>query len=168
MARLALQLQSLLPLAAIGDAHLVDCQADRPGLWVCLIAVLKRNKNARPGTPPTLCVDSLGKALQKATHPRHSTPLHVASVLIHRAHLAALGRLISCFFFAQGSCLSQGKRLLAFRLGECCSLFSWCVSSLTAVSDSGRWKLLVRCGAAAEETPRTGTSIRLLLPALAQ
>lgn len=49
----------------LGDAHLVDCNASRPGLWVCLMAVLKRDKKAAYGTPPTLCTSSLDQALLK-------------------------------------------------------------------------------------------------------
>eukprot|EP00966_Prymnesium_polylepis_P263778 6093908-Prymnesium_polylepis.1 len=50
---------------SLGDAHLVDCGAAAPGLLVCLMPVLKRDKGAPPGTPPALCAASLDAALQK-------------------------------------------------------------------------------------------------------
>ena len=49
----------------LGDAHLLDCSATSPGMLLCLIVVLARDKAAPHGTPPTLSMEALGTALSK-------------------------------------------------------------------------------------------------------
>ena len=49
----------------LGDAHLLDCSASSPGMLLCLIVVLARDKAAPHGTPPTLSMEALGASLSK-------------------------------------------------------------------------------------------------------
>ena len=55
----------ILTLHLAGDAHLVDCTAARAGLWVCLLAVLKQEKNGAAWSAPVLCPAALDTALAK-------------------------------------------------------------------------------------------------------
>lgn len=72
----------------LGDAHLVDCTSERPGLWVCMIVVLCRERKAAPGTPPSLSTDALDTALRKVAA---AAPMRQATVHSPRLPAAASG-----------------------------------------------------------------------------
>lgn len=50
---------------AEGDAHLVDCTAAAAGTHLAILVVLRRDKRAPYGTPPSLSAEALGAALPK-------------------------------------------------------------------------------------------------------
>ena len=70
----------------MGSVHLVNCDRDRPGLWVALLVVLSRDRRAPPGTPPALCSSSLDTAL-----PRLDAAARALGATMHSPRLAAGG-----------------------------------------------------------------------------
>ena len=71
----------------LGDAHLVDCSsAATPGLHVCLLVVLHRDKRAAYGTPPSLDTVALDTALC-----RLATAARQRAASVHSPRLSANG-----------------------------------------------------------------------------
>ena len=71
----------------LGDAHLVDCSsAATPGLHVCLLVVLHRDKRVAYGTPPSLDTVALDTALR-----RLATAARRCAATVHSPRLSANG-----------------------------------------------------------------------------